>query len=519
MAILDQFGNPIQSPEKRDESQTAKIGVLNREFDQHPVRGLTPQKLTRILEAAEQGDIQAQCDLFEDIEERDAHVYSEIGKRRRSVITLDWSVVPARNASKDEQADAAWAEEVLRDMPDLAEVMLDLLDAIGKGFSCVEIGKWRREGSELIPSEFEHRPARWFTLDRETRTQLRLRSTAIDGDELWPFGWIVHKHKAKSGHIARSGLMRILAWPFVFKMFSVRDLAEFLEIYGLPMRLGKYPSGATDTEKMTLLRAVINIGHAAAGIVPEGMDIDFKAAAEGASDPFMAMVDWAERTQSKAIVGQTLSAESHGTGLGSGVANLQGEVRWDLTQADARQLAGTLTQHLIYPLLAINRGLDSLRRCPRFVFDTTEADDIKGMSDALPKLVGIGMRISPEWAHERLRIPMAEDGKPVLSVQQKPAPVALRTIAALRAGQQDIHPDTVDLQTAVIQNPADHSIEMIVEKIRGLANQVSTMQELADKLLELFPDLRPDTDAFSSVMAEALTAAALAGRFDILEGS
>ncbi len=34
---------------------------------------------------------------------------------------------------------------------------------------------------------------------------------------------------------------------------------EFLEIYGLPIRLGKYPSGATSDEKMTLLRAVMMI--------------------------------------------------------------------------------------------------------------------------------------------------------------------------------------------------------------------------------------------------------------------
>ncbi|MCO7025451.1 DUF935 family protein, partial [Vibrio paracholerae] len=95
-----------------------------------------------------------------------------------------------------------------------------------------------------------------------------------------------------SGYLSRRGLVRVLAWPFLFKNYSVRDLAEFLEIYGLPIRLGKYPEGATEKEKATLLRAVMSIGHNAGGIIPKGMDIDFQNAADGQSDPFMAMISW-----------------------------------------------------------------------------------------------------------------------------------------------------------------------------------------------------------------------------------
>ena len=76
-------------------------------------------------------------------------------------------------------------------------------------------------------------------------TKIITRFEPVDGAELAPFTWIVHKHQAKSGYLSRSGLHRILAWPFLFKNYAVRDLAEFLEIYGLPLRLGKYPSGAS----------------------------------------------------------------------------------------------------------------------------------------------------------------------------------------------------------------------------------------------------------------------------------
>ena len=115
-----------------------------------------------------------------------------------------------------------------------------------------------------------------------------------DGEELWAFGWLVHKHRSRSGLLVRGGLMRTLVWPYLFKNYSVRDLAEFLEIYGLPTRLGKYAVGADETDKTTLLRAVKEIGHNAAGIIPETMNIELLNAANGSSEPFMAMIDWAD---------------------------------------------------------------------------------------------------------------------------------------------------------------------------------------------------------------------------------
>ncbi|WP_413769374.1 DUF935 family protein, partial [Vibrio vulnificus] len=75
---------------------------------------------------------------------------------------------------------------------------------------------------------------------------------------------------------------------------------------------GKYPEGATEKEKATLLRAVMSIGHNAGGIIPKGMDIEFQNAADGQSDPFMAMMTWCEKSQSKAILGGTLTSQADG---------------------------------------------------------------------------------------------------------------------------------------------------------------------------------------------------------------
>ncbi|MDW2766270.1 DUF935 family protein, partial [Acinetobacter baumannii] len=78
-------------------------------------------------------------------------------------------------------------------------------------------------------------------------------------------GWFIHRPKAKSGYIAKSGLLRVLSWPFLFKNYGIRDVMEFLETYGLPNKIGQYPPGATAEEKNTLLRAVMMLGRNAGG--------------------------------------------------------------------------------------------------------------------------------------------------------------------------------------------------------------------------------------------------------------
>jgi phage gp29-like protein len=406
--ILDQYGNPIRI--ELAASQTSTLLELHREVAGHPTRGITPARLNSILERAERGDLIAQHELFREIEERDGHVFAELSKRKRAVIKLSWDVIAPRNPDKSEEEATAYVKELLLDMPDLEDMFFDALDAIAHGFAAIEYD-WARVGGDWTIVHASHRPQTWFQFDRDTRTELRLRDGSPDGAPLRPFGWMLHIHKAISGYTVRSGLARVLVWPYLFKQFSVSDLAEFLDIYGLPLRIGKYPINASEIEKATLWKAVAGIGHNAAGVIPASMAVEFEEAAKGSEKPFEAMIKWCEQTQSKAILGSTLTSTTEATGLGSGVAEIHNEVRLDIRDSDCKQLAGTITRDLIYPLLAINKGWANFRRCPRIIFDVTESEDIKTYADALPKLVAIGMKIPTQWAHETLKIPMPETDK------------------------------------------------------------------------------------------------------------
>ena len=345
-------GNTEPAPKApRKGEQTAQLAKARGTIGEHPSKGLTPQKLHQILEGAEDGDITAQSELFADMEEKDGHIFAEMSKRKRALTGLDWRVSAPKNA---DEAGRQLAEEVagwLYGLPDFEALLFDLLDALGHGFAAVEIS-WQQVDGLWLPAKFTHRPQGWFSLKHN-----RLKLLGVNGQEpqdLWPLGWIVHRHQARSGFLARGGLMRSLAWPYLFKNYSVRDLAEFLEIYGLPVRLGKYPAGASDKEKTTLLNALVGIGHNAAGIIPETMMLELLDAASGSGDTFMNMVDWCERTQSKIILGGTLTTQADGKTSTNALGQIHNEVRHDLLASDAKQLAATLTRQLIAPLLYLN---------------------------------------------------------------------------------------------------------------------------------------------------------------------
>jgi phage gp29-like protein len=515
--LLDARGNPIRREALKSEPQTARTAHLFTEFSDHPSRGLTPAKLARILEDAEQGDLTAQAQLGEDMEEKDAHLFAELSKRRGALVGLDWDLVPPADATPREKDETARIEAMIREL-DYESIIHDASAAILHGYACLEYD-WDRSEGEWQLAAVDYRQPDWFMCQVQDRNTLRLRTPDGQGEELRPWGWLVHQHKAKSGYLVRGGLSRVLAWPYLFRNYSARDLAEFLEIHGLPLRLGKYPAGANEDEKATLMRAVVNIGHAAAGIIPQGMEIDFQEAAKGSSDPFMAMMRWAEESMSKAILGATLTSQTSDSGGGAyALGKIHNDVRHDILRNDAIQLARTLTRQLVMPLVRLNTRMD---RLPSFRFDTELPEDLKLFSEAIPALVNVGAQIPTRWLHEKLHIPQPDGDEPVLaSASPMMGMDALRSklppgTAALRSGGKEQAPG--DLLADQLLEANQDGMRQWMETIEAMLSAASSLDEFREMLLAAQPEL--EDSALADQLGKALMAAEAAGRFDLEEES
>jgi phage gp29-like protein len=538
--ILDHRGQPIQKAGIA-EPQTAKLALLKRELQEHPSKGLTPSKLARILEEAEQGDILRQLELHEDMLEKDGHAYAELAKRQRALLTVEWDVLPPPGASASETKESEELKERLEDIEDLEDVILSAMSAIGPAFSCQEI-EWERLGKDVRPRRIDFRPQTWFTLDHETRSEILLRTDGGRGESLQAFGWITHVHRAKPGYIARAGLMRQLVWPYIFKTYAIGDLAEFLEIYGLPMRVGTYSPNATKEEKNTLLRAVQALGHDAAGIIPEGMKVEFQEAADGKQEPFLSMIELMERTESKVILGATLTSQADGKTSTNALGNVHNDVRLDILQSDARQVAGTLSRDLLYPIGMLNGIIKDPRRRPRLRFDTQEEEDFKTMAEGLKTvIVDMGMRVPQEWAYEQLGIPVPADGEKVIEPPKKPAPVAppdgerrrateagndpqarakgkeAATLAAFAAAfggsETSAFPDQAAIDAALdALNPVElqRQVEGAIAPIAALFVAGQSYDQVRAELAGRYPDM--DTQRLEEALGRAMFVADLWGR-------
>ncbi len=495
--IVDAYGNPIQIKELAGEPQTARVAALYSEFADHPTRGLTPAKLARLYEDAEQGDLTAQARLAEDMEEKDAHLFAELSKRRLAWLTVDWNLVPPTDATPAEKQATAELEALMRDALDMDALIQDMAGGILPGYACIELS-WAQVDGRWLPTPYA-RPTDWFTVLPQARDVLRLRTDEPGGEALRPWGWITHLHPAKSGYITRAGLVRMLGWPFIFRNLTARDLAEFLEIYGLPLRLGRYPAGASSEEKSTLMQAVVSIGHNAAGILPEGMSVEFQQAAQGAADPFLAMMHWAEQSISKAILGGTLTSQVDGKGSYA-AAQTHNEVRGDILKADLRLAARSLTRDLVVPLARLNTNLI---RMPSFVFDVSENEDITALAEALPKLVDAGVQIPASWVHEKLSIPLPQGNEPVLA-----RPMAAGAVPKVAAATQQLTPHVGGCQcdgcmgiVALTANGTPQTDLMDDAVNAELANWQAVLNPLVNPLQSLFDEAVKNGETAEQLLA------------------
>ncbi|HGC2333119.1 TPA: DUF935 family protein, partial [Escherichia coli] len=127
-----------------------------------------------------------------------------------------------------------------------------------------------------------------------------------------------------------------------------------------------------DEDRDNILEALVNLGHEAVAALPQGNEIEFKEAASGGPEAFMSMVEWAERTTSKVILGSTLTSQADGKTSTNALGNVHNEVRHDILTADARQLSGMFSS-LIQMMASLNGWQDiPSRRLPRLVFDVQQ---------------------------------------------------------------------------------------------------------------------------------------------------
>ena len=252
------------------------------------------------------------------------------------------------------------------------------------------------------------------------------------------------------------------------------------------------------------------------------MLIDFKDAATGDPKAFELMISWCERTQSKVILGGTLTSGADGAASTNALGNVHNEVRKDLRDGDIRQLNTTITRDLVYAIAAMN-GLapDGIKRCPRFGLITGETEDIQVLSEALPKLVGIGVQVPQDWANQKLGIPVPQPGQVVLGVtpvvQAAPAPTGTAALTAALPAPAAPPQTAAQAMAPQLANNVAKAMSPWFADIFKLVMAVDSLEEFRDGLELLVPGMT--LEQYALALADGTTAAQLAGRTEVMQES
>lgn len=514
--LLDAWGRPISVQALKEEQAAPTVGSVRRYDAMHPAAGLTPGRLASILRESIENNPEAYLALAEDMEERDLHYASVLSTRKLQVSGLEITVEAAgEDAESIKHADLV-REFIERDAFELE--LRDILDAVGKGFSATEICWDSSEGDHRIRA-LKWRDPRWFEFDRIDGETLRLRDNAGPVD-LTPFGWVVHHAKAKSGLPIRGGLARGAAWAFLFKSFTIKDWAIFVEAYGQPLRLGKYDAGASENDKDKLLEAVTSIGTDYAAIVPNGMAIDFiEANLTGSHELYEKRADWLDRQISKLVLGQTATTDAIKGGYA--VGKTHDRVRDDLERADAKQLAGTLNRDIAIPLVALNFGPQA--KYPKIRIGRPDEVDLDKLVDNVAKLVPLGLEVGMATMRDKLGLPDPGKGETLLQAK-RPDPIETRLgpdgnslPPAARplppALQQEmVQGDAIDRATAEMAEDWEPLLAPIVAGLSAQLAAATSIDEVRRILSDRFRDM--DVAALTDELARAAFSARIAGEAD-----
>ena len=478
------------------------------------VTTLDPARLAEAFAQADQGYITDQAKLFNLVEEQDPHIFAELAKRRRAVTGLGWELTPPDDAGQSELDRTKELEDILRKIPRFEDFQYDVADAIGKGLSAHEI-EWQT-GSTWYPKGYLWVPQSEFQVDRSTGKLLYVKNGAPE--PLREHGWVVHEHRAKSGYIEQAALFRVLAWTFAYKAYNIQDMQRFLEMYGMPLRLGKYPSGIGDKARNELLKAVRKIGNDGAGVVPSNMSIDFiQAKKSGTVDDFLHATEYWERKQSMAILGGTLTSQADGKTSTNALGLVHDKVRREIMLHDVGQIDPTMQQQVVRPIALVN-GMFPDNRMPKYGHLTQETVDQAKMVDVLEKAARIGMEIDVDYAHEIMQIPKADKKAKLLVATGVPSRAATNADAALTrlvalAGAGKTDPDITTAYAAQLAALCAPFEQELIQKISAIVAEAGDF----DAALEGIAALKADPK-WAEAMQLGMAAAHLAGRAEVEDG-
>lgn len=454
--------------------------------------------------------------LYDEVD-RDPHAGAVLQDRYLAVVGKDWDILPGKSGSvrgrpastsREEQI-ADFVKETLEDC-NFDQARAELLQAILYGHHEAEVMWQITDKGITIKQLIGKHPRRFsFTQDRELR--LLTPTNMIDGEELPDRKFIVFTY-GDSDNPYGKGLGRKLWWPVWFKKNGIKFWLVFLEKFGMPTTVGKYPQGTNKEDQDKLFDAIDAIHNETGVTIPEDMAIELLEAARQGKVTYETLCEYMDKQMSKAVLGQTATTEGTPGKLGNEEA--QGEVRQDILEADADLLDSCLNQTLIKWLVDYN--YPGVSDYPKIKTHAAPKPDLKERSEIDKTLVkDIGLPVGKKYFYETYNVDEPEEGEEIVKAQgagrtaqgdeidPELGPQFAQKLKD-RFSQEDI--DSLAQQGA---KAAGEAIEVLIEPVLAMIEGAKSFEEIGEKIYTMYPALT--SDQFQELLGRATFAAGLTG--------
>jgi phage gp29-like protein len=392
-AILSLISNMNKSPKKLPiinnaiavKKPSAKQKAVNNIAKPQTYRSQSDAKRLRLAVAAAESIYSYNRDqlyrIYQEID-TDPHLTSVVESRKIKATSKDFKLVSTKGTKKKENEEAkkffegSWFPQFLT----------YAWESITYGYSLIQIEGIDDKGNitdvSLVP-----RP--------HVKPQLGIyvkNPGDITGYEYADDPWLVGIGKKDN-----LGLYLKVALDVLYKQHSKAAWAQFVELFGMPLRIGKVNGG--DPESMKSMYDMLeNMGAAGFGVMDKNDEVEFQqSSASGNGATHQLLVAELDSQVSKAIYGQTMTTDN---GSSRSQSEVHERVADERSDSDHQLLAFYINDHLIPKMIELGLPLQNLK----FEWETVE--DNSQLFDRAIALMGQGYAVDPEWITATFDIPV-----------------------------------------------------------------------------------------------------------------
>jgi len=401
---------------------------------------------------------------------KDLGILMALEARKRMVALLSWEIEPEDQKDPVQRSIAKYLTQCVSRVKRFTTYRFNLQDALWTGRTAIQhryayedvcgqqriIPKprchddygWKPiNGDKLVfrHDDADYRPGQYANqcgirvMGQRVPERLRNRlEPTFDGQCIFLKPWerdtlIIHKHNIEdpdfhkaewAGRVHGVGIRSQIYWEWWLKQEALAFLMQYLERSAGGTEIYTYPMNDDDAlqavqkcakEKSANGKNVIFFPR------PLGEDAsmyDYNVVENGIAgmDTIKDLVDQYFGTRIKLVIlGQPLTSEAHGTGLGSGVADAHLDTLQQIINFDARAQEETISDELVLPIQRYNIP-ETLRYRMKFKLKTDD-DDAKARLESIQSAFQMGARISEKEVLNVIGLSLPKAGDRILNAQ------------------------------------------------------------------------------------------------------